>query len=222
LQAKLLPKDRFFLQNQTYILEVSPEFYGLLRYLSSIDGPVICMSKQRKPEDELFRRRMDGVTRLEHDTIELRRPKARRRIAHELHEQPPAAAWTDAEGPVTVSDTPELMFKRPGIQDKLLRKLRRGQIPIAGQLDLHGMTIPRAQAALGQFMTDVGRSPGQCCVQLIHGKGHGSKDRVGVIKQQLQVWLQCNKNVLAYSTCRPEDGGTGAMYVLLKNQAVTQ
>lgn len=182
------------------------------------------MSKQRRTEEaiDLFRRHMRGVTRLQQDTVELRPPRRRRHRAQETHIPDVETRKEIAEGPVVISDSPELEFRRPGIQDKIMRKLRRGQLPITAVLDLHGMTIPRAHTALELFMADVRRHPGQCCVQIIHGKGHGSKDRVSVIKQQLQLWLQRNNTVLAYSTCRPADGGTGAMYVLLKNRANTQ
>jgi DNA-nicking Smr family endonuclease len=52
-------------------------------------------------------------------------------------------------------------------------------------------------------------------VRIIHGKGLGSGPKGPVIKQKLGGWLRQRKNVLAFCSARPVDGGTGALYVLL-------
>jgi len=110
----------------------------------------------------------------------------------------------------------ELFFKRPGIQDKVMAKLRKGKFSIERELDLHGMTGRDAHPALAGFLRhcrryDIG------CVRIIHGKGRGSWDGKPVLKQKLNQWLQKNGQVLAFSSARTCDGGTGAVYVLLKN-----
>jgi DNA-nicking Smr family endonuclease len=115
-----------------------------------------------------------------------------------------------------VSATDQLQFKRSGIQDKLFQKLKRGQLSISSNLDLHGMTIFNAKITFNQFMLQTRTPNRQTCVRVIHGKGYGSKDGLPKIKQNIQLWLQEDKNVLAYSSCRPADGGTGAIYLLIK------
>ena len=115
-----------------------------------------------------------------------------------------------------VSAVDQIQFKRTGLQDKIYRKLTRGQIPIVACLDLHGMTAYKAKIALQKFLTRMHLVIGQSCVRIIHGKGYGSKHGQPVIKQNVQIWLQENRYVLAYCSCRPSDGGTGAIYLLLK------
>lgn len=173
------------------------------------------------PEDiELFRQRMKDVKPLSHDVIETPRPLRRRRHIPAAVEIPSDFGYglpVYVPESIDISNEEFIEFRRPGIQDRLYRKMQRGQLPVATEIDLHGMTVNRAKIALDQFMEQIKHSEKQLCVRIVHGKGHGSLDRVPVIKRQTQLWLQCNINVLAYSSCRPFDGGTGAIYVLVKS-----
>ncbi|NIW87182.1 MAG: DNA mismatch repair protein MutS, partial [Gammaproteobacteria bacterium] len=54
------------------------------------------------------------------------------------------------------------------------------------------------------------------CVRVVHGKGHGSLHKLPVLKTKVQGWLRQRDEVLAFCSARPVDGGTGAVYVLLK------
>ena len=54
-------------------------------------------------------------------------------------------------------------------------------------------------------------------MRVIHGKGLGSGPRGPVIKQSVNVILRRTDAVVAFCTARPVDGGTGAIYVLLKS-----
>ena len=56
-------------------------------------------------------------------------------------------------------------------------------------------------------------------VLLVHGKGQNSPQGVPVLKRALARALthkRLAKRVLAFCTARPLDGGTGALYVLLR------
>jgi len=178
-----------------------------------------------KPEDiDLFRQRTQDVKPLTHKTAELQRARSSRRIRSETSTSMTDSTVTSGTlrpgqemEAVAISSDDYLQFRRPGIQDRVFRKLQRGQLPITDELDLHGMTAYRAQIALDQFMEQIQNSGKQICVRIIHGKGYGSRDGLPVIKRQTQLWLQCNINVLAYCSCRPADGGTGAVYVLVKS-----
>jgi DNA-nicking Smr family endonuclease len=108
----------------------------------------------------------------------------------------------------------ELWYRRAGLQQGLLRKLRRGQFSVQGEIDLHGMTVPVARAALAGFLGDSLRD-GVRCVRIVHGKGRGSPGRRPVLKGVVERWLQQREEVLAFCSARPADGGTGAVYVLL-------
>lgn len=183
------------------------------------------MTKERlKPEDiALFRQSVKGAKPLELNIVETPRPQRRRR---RVSSPAPSDNKDDLSSPgasayipesIEISDQNYIEFRRPGVQDRLYQKLRRGELPIRAELDLHGMTADRARLALDRFMEQLKGHGKQQCVRIIHGKGYGSRDKVPVIKRQTQVWLQCNIHVLAYCSCRPEDGGTGAVYVLVKN-----
>jgi len=108
-----------------------------------------------------------------------------------------------------------LQFSRPGIQHKVLRKLRRGPSGNSAELDLHGMTVPIARQALLNFIRDC-RLQRLRCVKIIHGKGLSSPHRQPVLKTRTNSWLRQCGDVLAFCPARPEDGGAGAVYVLLK------
>ena len=121
-------------------------------------------------------------------------------------------------GPPTAMDVQtgdELSFIRPGLQYRLLRKLRRGSFSVGAELDLHGMTVPVAHSELTAFLKKA-RTRGVRCVRIIHGKGLRSRQGRPVLKHSLDRWLRLRDDVIAFSSARPVDGGTGAVYVLLK------
>ena len=104
---------------------------------------------------------------------------------------------------------------RPGLQHKIVRRLRRGQISMEGTLDLHGNTVAQAHSALNQFLAEC-RARGVRGIRIIHGKGLGSADGRAVIKTKVDGWLRHRNEVAAFCSARPVDGGTGAVYVLLR------
>ena len=110
----------------------------------------------------------------------------------------------------------ELTYRRSGIQDAVMRRLRRGYYRVESELDLHGLTVPEAKAAMRDFLARTIARQSRC-VRVIHGKGLGSGPRGPVIKQAVNVILRRTDAVVAFCTARPVDGGTGAIYVLLKS-----
>lgn len=122
--------------------------------------------------------------------------------------------FSDGWDPDEMETGEELMFSRNGIQHTVLRKLRRGQFSIGAELDLHGMTVREARQALSEFL----RTTPHRCVRIIHGKGHGSYQKQPVLKGKVNNWLQQRNEVLAFCSALPFDGGTGALYVLLKSR----
>ncbi len=112
----------------------------------------------------------------------------------------------------------ELVYLKPGVQHGVLRKLRRGQYSIDAELDLHGFTAMEARQEVSAFLREC-RYQGIHCARIIHGKGYGSKDKQPVLKHKVNSWLRQHDHVLAFSSARTFDGGTGAVYVLLKRQS---
>lgn len=109
-----------------------------------------------------------------------------------------------------------LSYTQAGIQKQVFRKLKRGQYSIEAELDLHGLTRDEAQQQLNEFIIDV-RDHGIRCVRIIHGKGYGSSNQGPVIKPLVNQWLRKRDEILAFCSARPVDGGTGAVYVLIKS-----
>jgi DNA-nicking Smr family endonuclease len=117
-----------------------------------------------------------------------------------------------------VSTGEELLFVRPGVPAAALRKLRRGGWVIRGELDLHGHTGDEARVALAAFLNRC-MLEDRRCVRIIHGKGHGSKNRLPVLKNKVRHWLMQREDVLAFCQARTVDGGAGAVIVLLKSSS---
>lgn len=120
--------------------------------------------------------------------------------------------------PASLETGDELLYRGAGLQDRQFRRLRRGQFRVEGQLDLHGYTAEAARVAVAAFLTH-SRQGGRRCVRIIHGKGRGSRNGRPVLKAQVNHWLRQRRDVLGFCSTLPADGGTGAVYVLLKKDA---
>ena len=108
-----------------------------------------------------------------------------------------------------------LFFARAGIQQKVQKKLRRGEFPIEDELDLHGYTVIEAKIAIQDFISECKRRHIRY-VRVIHGKGYRSEQKIPILKTHVAYWLPQHKDVMAFSSARQNDGGTGALYVILK------
>jgi DNA-nicking Smr family endonuclease len=120
---------------------------------------------------------------------------------------------SDAANFVGAAD--ELSFRRPGVRTQELRRLRRGLYPIEEELDLHGLSQAAARDNLTEFLVQ-NRDAGRRCVKIIHGKGYRSGARGPILKIAVNSWLRRHTDVMAFTSARPIDGGTGAVYVLLR------
>jgi DNA-nicking Smr family endonuclease len=108
-----------------------------------------------------------------------------------------------------------LSFRRPGIGTDVTRKLRKGGWSIQGEIDLHGLRREEAREVLADFVRDAHRR-GWRCVRVVHGKGLGSPGKMPVLKGKVQSWLIQKNEVLAFVQARGDEGGAGALVVLLK------
>jgi DNA-nicking Smr family endonuclease len=108
-----------------------------------------------------------------------------------------------------------LSFRRPGIGTDVTRKLRMGEWSLQGEIDLHGLRREQARDALAAFIRDAHRR-GWRCVRVVHGKGLGSPGKTPVLKSKVQSWLVQKNEVLAFVQARGDEGGAGALVVLLK------
>jgi DNA-nicking Smr family endonuclease len=121
----------------------------------------------------------------------------------------------DAIHPEEIETGDTLSYRADGVQDSVWRRLRRGNYCIGAELDLHGMNREAARHAVAVFLADC-QERDLRALRIIHGKGRGSPNSGPVIKALLDGWLRRRKDVLAFCSARPHDGGTGAVYVLLR------
>ena len=108
-----------------------------------------------------------------------------------------------------------LSFRRPGVRDQVMRRLRRGLYPVEDELDLHGLNQAAARDSLSEFL-ESNRNAAHRCVRIVHGKGYRSGARGPILKIAVNAWLRRHPDVMAFTSARPIDGGTGAVYVLLR------
>ena len=102
-----------------------------------------------------------------------------------------------------------------GVRREVIKNLRRGRYEIEAEIDLHGQTAYQAKQRLLQFLQFSTRHSLRC-VHIIHGKGYRSPDSYPILKNKVDGWLRQHPDVLAFCSSTPTDGGTGAIYVLLR------
>lgn len=119
----------------------------------------------------------------------------------------------DASTLLEVDDA--MSYRRPGIGIDVARKLRRGHWSIQGEIDLHGLRSDDAREAMAAFLRESLRQ-GWRCVRVVHGKGLGSPGKTPVLKGKVHGWLVQKNEVLAFVQARADEGGAGAVVVLLR------
>jgi DNA-nicking Smr family endonuclease len=173
--------------------------------------------ERAEDEGELFRRAMRDVQPIKRPA---RAPAARRTVK-------PRAKFARAERAAVLRESlgsgadlydvqpgDELLFRRAGVPETVLRRLRRGTYRVESEIDLHGLTVEQATAQLQEFLRSA-RARELRCVRVIHGKGLRSGTRGPVLKNTVNALLRRCGPVLAFASARPVAGGTGATLVLL-------
>lgn len=166
---------------------------------------------------ELFREAVGEVKLIENDRADPDLPRPMPvPIQAQRHEQEALLdLMSDRYDPADLDLGDEISFLRSGLQRNILRKLKRGHYSVGAALDLHGLTVPKAKQAVIGFLHDARQTQKQC-VRIIHGKGLRSSNAGPILKPMVAKWLSQRQEVLAFCTARPVDGGSGAVYVLLK------
>lgn len=125
------------------------------------------------------------------------------------HRTPPSRSRDD-EPDETEGDSGHVAH---GVDRRELRKLRRGQYAVGKRLDLHGLTSKVALAEVADFINAY--KSAYRCVAIVHGRGLHSPGKA-VLKRDVRALLRQHDAVLAYVDAPRDDGGSGAVYVLLR------
>jgi DNA-nicking Smr family endonuclease len=126
----------------------------------------------------------------------------------------PLELAADGGGTVLEIAGEEHRFRRATVRESLLRRLRRGEIAVQAECDLHGLGRHAAHDALRGFIAEC-LQHGHQCVRVVHGKGRGSGPGGPVLRQATSDWLQRMEPVAAFTSAPRAQGGTGATLVLL-------
>jgi DNA-nicking Smr family endonuclease len=152
-------------------------------------------------------------------------PRVRRAPAPEsaATRGPPARARPpapDAGAAFEIQTTGETIAARaPGVDPRLVRRLRGGEIAVEATLDLHGRSRAQAERELGRFVA-AARARGRRCLLVIHGRGNRSAADGPTLKPATWAWLTTSPEarawVLALASAPAQHGGDGATLVLLR------
>lgn len=169
------------------------------------------------PEDQaLFREAIGEVAPVASDRVVPERPKPAPRPRQRMRDDEAVVAELAqvSIAELEAAQDEPLAYVRGGHNPRLLRRLGRGEYAVRDEIDLHGLTVAAAQAALSRFLGDC-RARGVLCVRVIHGKGLNSPEGP-VLKRLTDRVLRHRGDVIAFRAARPNDGGGGAAIVLLK------
>jgi len=169
----------------------------------------------------LFKSAVRGVKPIEHDRADTGKPRSNKaQIATRRANAVISGGETRIDGlsdqfVIDVAAEDELYWARDGVQDSQMRKLKAGQIPFEGSLDLHGLRVEKARELLWDFLAEASKFEIRC-VRVTHGKAARVDGKRPMIKSHVNTWLRQHAQVLGFSSCLPRHGGTGAVYVMLK------
>ena len=175
-------------------------------------------------EEELWTVAVDGAKPLEDRRVRVKPAPQPLSVAlpeldPDLEAYDELRALVTGEVPFDIADSDEFIEGHArGLDPRVVRRLRRGELAVQAHVDLHGLLKEEAKAELEAFLSRA-RQQGKRCVLVVHGRGLHSKDQVPVLKEALKRWMHTARfarHVLGFATARPHDGGAGAVYVLLK------
>lgn len=186
------------------------------------------MSKKHNPhltedEQQLFRDAVSDVKPLsksqniipepQQKIIEKKPEKIKKIISRKTPEEKPIFHFNEKHNTVFGDDV--ISHAKSGLQHKRFTQLKQGKIKTEATLDLHEHTSDEALIAVDDFLARC-QQRGMRSVCIIHGKGHFSADNTPVLKNLLNQYLRQHPRVIAFHSAKNKQGGTGAIYILIK------
>jgi DNA-nicking Smr family endonuclease len=175
-------------------------------------------------ETELFFQEMADVTPLKTDS--------KTQHEHYLAEHKPTAGQAVKQAALNEHELLQLLSLEPhvfsqkypdeiiyhrhdGMQDAVFRQLRLGKYDIKTVLDVHQYSLHQARYSVVNCILGA-YERGERNLLIIHGKGFHSKPYTGMMKSAVFDWLTRIEQVVAFHSATPEQGGSGALFVMLK------
>lgn len=163
---------------------------------------------------KLFHQAVNGVKPLKQpNKIILKKTKPKPRLK-QIKFNDPEPDFLSNHLTETVSGEQALFFAKSGLKHKTIKALKQGKIYQSAELDLHRMIVEEARLAVTKFLA-FSLKNNLPCVRIIHGKGKTNPIEP-ILKNHLNAWLKQHPDILAFCSATLRDGGTGAVYVLLK------
>ena len=114
--------------------------------------------------------------------------------------------------------TQSLAFRRDGVQQGVLDKLRTGKYNQQASLNLLRQPVEACRQQLFSFLLQ-SLQDGLRNVLIIHGKGRDDNSHANIVRSYVARWLTEFDDVQVYCTALPHHGGSGACYVALRKSA---
>ena len=169
---------------------------------------------------ELFLKSMQGVQKMDAgNTAPVAKVPKKKLDAQVLAKRAAAVGPTESEM-TELSDTQAMLnpvasqanlsYRIATLQHKVFEDLKAGKLRWFEAVDLHGCTIEQARAAVLQII-QMAKDENQNVIKIVHGKGPEA-----ILKTYVNGWLRQHRDVLAFVSAPDNQGGTGAVLVLLK------
>lgn len=216
-------KDSFLSKSQKSLLK------QFKKQISPAHTSAVAPVQEKAPKEEeqiddttLFQSALQGVQRLDHSNVVQRaKPaKPKKPDAQTIAKRIAAEGITDHDGSSALSDTQAalnpvgsqqtLSYRITTLQNKVFEDLKLGKMRWFEAVDLHGCTIEQARAAVLEIIR-LAQQDNQNVIKIVHGKGPDA-----VLKTYVNGWLRQHRDVLAFVSAPENQGGTGAVLVLLK------
>ena len=177
---------------------------------------------QQEQEDDfaLFQKSMQGVKKIDSSNIakieknKKKKPDAKilaKRAAATGPMQTDQAELSDTQAMLNpVASQATLSYRIATLQHKVFEDLKAGNLRWFEAVDLHGCTVEEARVAVLQII-QMAKDENQNVIKIVHGKGPEA-----ILKTYVNGWLRQHRDVLAFVSAPENQGGTGAVLVLLK------
>lgn len=186
--------------------------------------PIQTASSKRAQEtpddDKLFAQAMRGVRPIKTDETPVPATARPKKPSAQILARRAAAVGVDEAGMQGISDTQAMLnpvaseavlsYRLATLQHRIFEQLKTGKLRWYEAVDLHGCTIEEARSAVLQII-EMARQANENVIKIVHGKGPQA-----ILKTYVNGWLRQHREVLAFVSAPAEQGGTGAVLVLIK------